>query len=257
MFNKRLTVLPSRLNLIVRCKTCRPQEWTDPTKYKTLIDPKQREEPVDRYTSERWMNAKFRTLDPRERKIHSIGISDTIRSDPEEARTISMEKFQSFQRSISQRGSVREQEAYEPRKDYEQVIKSIASRVLSASQESWKNVTFPNQVLKFRFLQQCAIELQHEVSNADLHEMKCVNDVVEFYSRPVEGATPYHRLLKCQEKGELPPNLMMLGDPEPFDPESTFLKGIDALPGIYFQPEGVRCRRKYPQLKKKILWPDI
>lgn len=260
MFTKRLITGPQRVDLIVRCKTCRPQEWTDPERYKPLVDPKQREEQVTRYSLEKWMKVKYHTLDPREKKVHSIGVNDVLRSDPDEARIISMEKFQSFQSSISRRGSVREQQAYKPRKDYEEVIKTIASRVLSTSQEpseSWKNVSFHSQVLKFKFLQQCAIELQHEVPNADLHEMKCVNDVVEFYSRPVEGATPYHRLLKHQEKGELPPNLMMLGDPEPFNPESTFMKGIDALPGIYFHPEGVRYRRKYPQLKKKIFWPDI
>lgn len=204
------------------------------------------------------MAVKYHTLDPRERRIHGLATNETLRSNPDEARAISMEKFDSFKMSISQRGAVRERESYEPRKDVEEVLKTIVSKVFAdKSTESWQDINLDDQMLKFKFLQLCASELQHEVSNADLHEMKCVSDVVAFYRQPVEGATPYHRLLKSQEKGEMPPNLMMLGDPDVFDPESSFLKGIDALPGIYFRPEGVRCRRKYPVLKKKVFWPDI
>lgn len=90
--------------LCARCKTTRPQEWKDKSRYKVVVDPKQRETPIDYYTPEPWMTVRYKGLDLRERRVHSIAVNDTIRSDPQEAEQISMEKFRSFQDSISKKG---------------------------------------------------------------------------------------------------------------------------------------------------------
>lgn len=93
-----LSIAPSGF---VRYKTTRPQEWKDEKKYRIIIDPKQYEKPRDYYTPEKWMRVRWKGLNHKERKIHSIGINDTVRSDPKEAAMISMEKMVNFQKSLA------------------------------------------------------------------------------------------------------------------------------------------------------------
>ena len=100
----RFNCVPITRPLCVRCKTTRPQEWTDKEKYKVVVHPKQRETPRDYYTPEKWMQVCWKGLDSRERKVHAVGTRDTLRSDPKEAEAISMEKFLDFQKSLSARG---------------------------------------------------------------------------------------------------------------------------------------------------------
>lgn len=106
-------------------------------------------------------------------------------------------------------------------------------------------------------MQLCAFQVDYEVPNVILFEMRTVKDVVNFYQTPVEGILPYNKIIKSQELGQLPPNLSAIKGPIVWDPESDFMEGIDALPGITFEPRGIRFRKKYPKLKQKTDWPDI
>lgn len=104
----------------------------------------------------------------------------------------------------------------------------------------------------------CAQRFSHEVPNSDLYLMKKVKDVVEFYCTPVEGTAPYERLVKIQKKDQLPANLHLLPDAVRYDPDSNFLKGLDAFPGTKEMPlRTLREKKVLPRLKTQIRWPDV
>lgn len=108
-----------------------------------------------------------------------------------------------------------------------------------------------------QFLGLCASKFNHEVPNSDLHRVKTVGDVVQFYCQPVRGINSYDKLVRDQD--ELPANLFVLPEAQRFDPNDTsaFHKGIDAFPGMRDRMNGLRAQKKYPSLKKQINWPDI
>lgn len=88
--------------------------------------------------------------------------------------------------------------------------------------------------------------------------MKTVKDVVQFYCTPIHGTAPYNHLVKIQNKDELPPNLYLLPDAARYDPNSSFLKGLDAYPGLKEMPlRTLREKKVLPKLKTEVRWPDV
>ena len=95
------------------------------------------------------------------------------------------------------------------------------------------------------------------VPNSDLYLMKTVKDVIFFYSTPVSGTTSYNQLMREQNKNDLPANLHLLPDAARFDPNGTFLKGLDAFPGAKEGFRTLKEKKMFVPLKKKVQWPDI
>jgi hypothetical protein len=96
------------------------------------------------------------------------------------------------------------------------------------------------------------------VPNSDLYLMKTVRDVVEFYKEPIRDLMTYDHLIREQQRDELPANLHLVPDVQLYDPDSEFMGGVDAFPGM---PDnrlhGIRDRLRYPSKKQAIPWPDI
>ncbi|XP_053207331.1 uncharacterized protein LOC128391462 [Panonychus citri] len=180
-------------------------------------------------------------------------------SCPEKAQGRSLELFDRIAQSLKTRGYSREIRAYQPREDVVEFIKTIYSSHFTCEpgkEDEWLNQPLDDLFLKFKFINDCDKQLDHEVPSPDLHLMKTVGDVVEFYKTPIRGLTTYDDLSRRQN--ELPANLHIINQYIRFDPENdTFFKGKDAFPKHPMVVEGIRGREKYQDIKIPFEWPDV
>lgn len=96
--------------------------------------------------------------------------------------------------------------------------------------------------IKFELLQSCANTFGgHQVPNSILHEMRSVQDVIEFYSTPVDTTLPMDRI---QNMPELPPNLHIQRDYVRYQPDDPMFER-SAFPKSSNLVSGIKTRRKY------------
>ncbi|XP_001521460.2 39S ribosomal protein L50, mitochondrial [Ornithorhynchus anatinus] len=93
---------------------------------------------------------------------------------------------------------------YLPPEDLESRLESLVKEVFGASLPAdWRKATLEKSQLKFHLLAQLAEELGHVVPNSRLHQMNSAQDVLAFYSIPVQDQSKFDEL--CSS--ELPANL--------------------------------------------------
>ncbi|XP_038625499.1 39S ribosomal protein L50, mitochondrial [Tachyglossus aculeatus] len=93
---------------------------------------------------------------------------------------------------------------YLPPEDLESRLESLVKEVFGASLPAdWRKTTLEKSQLKFHLLAQLAEELGHPVPNSRLHQMNSAQDVLAFYSIPVQDQSKFDEL--CSS--ELPANL--------------------------------------------------
>lgn len=117
-------------------------------------------------------------------------------------------------------------------------------------------------VEKVTLLAECSKELSHAVPNSELKGLRNLEDVANFFRTPVDGLSPYERLVHAKP-GELPENLCVIPDgirfipysPEAEGPDGLF-GGVTAFPGHGTVVVGLRSRKKYgPGYKMDNEWP--
>ena len=91
--------------ICLRLKTTRPtDEWADQRRFAAGIDKDQYpdiETPFE--FNPKWMEIRFKTKNLAEKKVHSIAVDETLRSDPRDARRISDEKLKALEDSLMSR----------------------------------------------------------------------------------------------------------------------------------------------------------
>lgn len=107
--------------------------------------------------------------------------------------------------------------------------------------------------LKFELLKSCQGAFNdHLVPNSLLHEIRCVQDVIEFYSTPVDTTLPMDRISSIPD---LPQNLYIQQDYVRFTPETNgIFNGVSAFPKSSTLVTGIRTRRKYKGLEAQRSW---
>ncbi|XP_013926446.1 PREDICTED: 39S ribosomal protein L50, mitochondrial [Thamnophis sirtalis] len=93
---------------------------------------------------------------------------------------------------------------YLPPEHVQNHLESRVREIWGASVSSdWQRISLADVGLKYRLLAQMAADLDHTVPNNQLHQMKSVGDVLDFYSTPIKDIS------KLDELGmqELPSNL--------------------------------------------------
>ncbi|KFU92152.1 hypothetical protein M959_02063, partial [Chaetura pelagica] len=101
----------------------------------------------------------------------------------------------------------RRSRSYQPPGDVQNFLHSVVKEVFGPSlPENWQQTPLDDTRLKFHLLAQLAAELHHTVPNSQLHLMRSVGDVLDFYSTPVKDASKFDEL--CAAK--LPPNLKIV-----------------------------------------------
>lgn len=72
----------------------------------------------------------------------------------------------------------------------------------------------------FQLLNLLGERLFHVVPNSELHQMKTVGDLIDFYGRPFRNITAYAQMAR-DDKQTLPKNLHIMEHPFRFHPEDT------------------------------------
>ncbi|KFM79785.1 39S ribosomal protein L50, mitochondrial, partial [Stegodyphus mimosarum] len=155
--------------------------------------------------------------------------------------------------SLAARGFAKEQPSYQPPSDVEEQLHQICKKIFGSQlNPEWKRQTLDDRLLKYKVLTKTIQHFNKHIPNSLLYKMKNVEDILTYFSTPVDGSLHYDALVRDQEK--LPPNLCVLSDTPVFNPETdTFFDGVTAFPGrkriIYTKTGG--------KFEKTIQWPNI
>jgi hypothetical protein len=100
--------------------------------------------------------------------------------------------------------------------------------------------------------------MQHEVPNSELHKMKSVADVINFFRLPVRGTNTLDSLVLQERQNQLPRNLHVLPEYIRYNPnDDQFFGGKDAFPKLPTTVQGLKASKKYDNYKTPMEWPDI
>uniref|UniRef100_A0A0M3IH20 Large ribosomal subunit protein mL50 n=1 Tax=Ascaris lumbricoides TaxID=6252 RepID=A0A0M3IH20_ASCLU len=161
--------------------------------------------------------------------------------------------------SIRARGFMKYRYNYEPPKDLEERVRNLITKELTNELDKEEDVmkvdlTRSTQ-LKFKILDLIGKTLKHTVPNAELHRMKRVEDVIEFYRRPTSNLTEYAKMARDET---LPKNLHVMEHPVRFHPDDkdAYHGGVTAYPGSGGTVLGLRNKRLYRQFQPKKEWFD-
>lgn len=107
--------------------------------------------------------------------------------------------------------------------------------------------------VKYELLKSCQQAFDdHLVPNSILHEIRTVQDVIGFYSTPIETTLPMDRIANIPD---LPQNLYIQQDYVRFSPETSgIFNGRTAFPKSSTLVSGIKTRRKYKGFEAKRSW---
>ncbi|NWU88960.1 RM50 protein, partial [Upupa epops] len=130
------------------------------------------------------------------------GVNRKEEKEMEADKIISQEKSESSLVSPPPRSR-----CYVPPEDIKSRLESHVKEIFGPSlPDNWQQTSLKENGLKYRLLAQLAVELGHSVPNSQLHLMRCVEDVLNFYKTPVKDMSKLDELCTA----ELPPNLKII-----------------------------------------------
>ncbi|OQV22337.1 hypothetical protein BV898_03835 [Hypsibius exemplaris] len=158
--------------------------------------------------------------------------------------------------SLIDKGLGKIQIPYEPAANVGERMKEICGQVFGAQMTndplSWQ---FPSRALKFQFLTACEKAFSHPVPNSQLHEMRTIGNVFDFYMTPVSGT---NGLTQYQRMENLPPNLHINYEPTRFDPNNDpIYGGRTAFPHTHLFVTGLKYRKLYQSRRAPTNWPKV
>ena len=175
---------------------------------------------------------------------------------------LQVKSFESHLNSLRTRGFLRPYKPYTPPADLDQRFGKVCGEVLG--EEALKGSSDLSQVkldteTRARLLPALEKAIDgHRVPNSLLHTLSTLQEVLLFYSTPVETSTPYDLLADAAERSELPPNLQVQRDAHRFsldegaEPGSL---GVDAYPRVNSVMVSPEARKKYSDvIKNKSPW---
>lgn len=208
----------------------------------------------------------------RDNRYNAYKWNESYRSDPAEAKEISMKRFDAFQKSVESRGSAREYQPYSPPENVREKVLTLLKQSILESGDKLDKINNDlktdddilainlnqSRGLKFSLLKNCIENFGHDLPNSYLNDIETVGDVVDYYNTPKRGVNAYTAMIRQQGSG-LPENLYLIPEPERFNKESNdAFKGLNALPGIVSKVPGLRASKKYPVLNQdEFEWPDV
>ncbi|CAB3221332.1 unnamed protein product [Arctia plantaginis] len=156
-------------------------------------------------------------------------------------------KFQAEAESLAARGFLRPTKGWDPPANIEETIAKICT-----SHGLKPNSTFDALEKKYAVLKACFEETGYDVPNSRLHSIESVDDLQDFYSTPVDKATPFEALKRM----DLPKNLHVQPDVVRFHPEKdTKFGGLSAFPKSSTIVSGLKTKKKYEGYEAKRSWP--
>ncbi|XP_059615270.1 uncharacterized protein LOC132260896 [Phlebotomus argentipes] len=153
------------------------------------------------------------------------------------------QRIDSVAQSLASRGFLRSCQPYTPPHDVAAQIRNLGYA---------GTAVFSSLDDKFKFLEECRKIFNHQVPNSQLHKLKGVQDVIEFYETPVDSTLPLDTL----KQEDLPVNLHIQSEFKRFLPdEDTMFGGVSAFPKSSTLVTGLTYRKKYRGHIAKRSWP--
>ncbi|XP_018318979.1 39S ribosomal protein L50, mitochondrial [Agrilus planipennis] len=158
-------------------------------------------------------------------------------------------KIDSSAESLAAKGFLRSQKEYQPPEDLESKLEKIFQGALGSSDLKYK---LNDLNKRFTVLNSCFLEFQHSIPNSMLHQIETLEDVVKFYSTPLNKVTPLDTLKNI----ELPKNLHVQYEYHRFHPETDkMFKGLTAFNRSSTIVTGLKYKDKYKGHVQRTTWP--
>ncbi|XP_028969179.1 39S ribosomal protein L50, mitochondrial isoform X2 [Galendromus occidentalis] len=160
---------------------------------------------------------------------------------------------QAILNSMADRGFCRPQRPYSPPEDLQERLKKIIEKHMPQEKRADLWEAKLSQPTKVRFLAECVREFDHDIPNYEIASLKTARNVLEYFSKEVDGLNSYDRLVARQDK---PDNLHVLENYVRFHPDrDTMFNGVTAYPGAGCKVTGLRTRKKYDSWSMDRSWP--
>ncbi|KAI1727872.1 ribosomal subunit 39S domain-containing protein [Ditylenchus destructor] len=118
---------------------------------------------------------------------------------------------------IRARGIMRYNKKYEPPADIANIVKEVCkSNGIALCEQEWQATKLQDLKAKSKILVDLGTTLGHFVTNSHLHKLKCLSDVVQFYSEPVSNLTKYAQMARDDR---LPANIAIREHAPIFHPD--------------------------------------
>ncbi|XP_052800307.1 39S ribosomal protein L50, mitochondrial-like [Mya arenaria] len=142
---------------------------------------------------------------------------------------------------VDKRVGIEDRKAYTPAEDVVEQIQSTAESFYGKA-DDWQAIQLTSRLKKFDFVTKLISDLDHDVPNMTLHEMKTVGDVVTYFQTEVRNSSSLDDLNKLN----LPKNLHMNLEYIRFHPETDKIyDGYTAFPGRATKVTSLKYKRKY------------
>lgn len=147
--------------------------------------------------------------------------------------------------SLSAKGFLRYQEAYNPPTDVYRRIDKICNEQNISTNDDTK---IDDPLQRFNLFLACEKEFQHSLTNSVLCFIETIADLKEYYGTPIGNVTP----LDAMRNMELPKNLQINYDYVRFHPDTdTLFNGKTAFPKSSTLVTGLKYKKKYPGHKQE------
>ncbi|CAD5212241.1 unnamed protein product [Bursaphelenchus okinawaensis] len=151
---------------------------------------------------------------------------------------------------IRARGFMKVKRAYVPEGDCQSFISKLGQQHSLTGESEISSLK-----VKLELLNEIGQKYAYFVPNSQLHRIRTLNDVANFYNTPKDNVTTYTKLARDENK---PENLEIRENPVRFHPEDkhAFHKGVTAFPGEGGKVISLRNKRIYRQYRPKKEWFD-
>ncbi|XP_017875944.1 uncharacterized protein LOC108622528 [Ceratina calcarata] len=159
--------------------------------------------------------------------------------------------FENEKRSLTCKGFLRYQTAYDPPKDVSERI----NKICDAHQiPSINEAKLEDSLQRFNIFLACEQEFQHPIMNSVLYSIETVGDLKEYYETAVNNVTP----LDVMRSMDLPKNLHVNYDYTRYHPDTdTMFNGKTAFPKSSTLVTGLKYKKKYPGHQQEDPYLDL
>uniref|UniRef100_A0A0N4ZTS5 Large ribosomal subunit protein mL50 n=1 Tax=Parastrongyloides trichosuri TaxID=131310 RepID=A0A0N4ZTS5_PARTI len=158
--------------------------------------------------------------------------------------------------TIRARGILPYKYTYSPPSNLKDTIKNVLNEIMEKVEDDFSKVDLTENIkIKAKILIKLGEELNHCIPNNQLHEIKNVEDIYNFYLQPVSNTTEYIQMARDSSK---PKNIFMREEAFRFHPDDVeaYHGGITAFPGSGGEVYGLRNKRILRQFNPRKEWYD-
>ncbi|KRX34406.1 39S ribosomal protein L50, mitochondrial [Trichinella murrelli] len=156
------------------------------------------------------------------------------------------------QDKIRARSVLKHLNVYVPPEDLQNRLENAVKKYCPSWNENWKEFSLEDAKMKFQILNHLEISLGKLILNSCLHELKTMEDVLNYFLKPVSITSDYSKMARSSQ---LPKNVHILEDAVRFHPLTDEQHGgITAFPKSSTYVPSLRFRRYVKGFRAKTEW---